>query len=455
MRKCLIISYHFAPGAQVGAIRPAKFARYLPVHGWEAHVLTVAEKYHPLQTDWCAEDLPDGGRLHRTRMWVHPNDLYLKLKRLFSRGDSALEGQPAPTADGTGKRLRKGSPVRDFVNSLLRLPDDKLPWIPVALPRALRLVRRHSVDAVVTTGPPHSTHLIGLALKRLAGATWFADLRDPWLGNVTKSLFPSTRLSAGMDRRMERAVVRGADRVIVTNEFVRKELLESYPDLAPHRIVVITNGFDKLDFDASSGEERPEEFTLVHTGNLYNLRSPRALLQAIADLVESGRVPASRLRVQFVGRMIADAHPLHIARDLGLERIVTASEPVPHHEAVTATQRADLLLVLAQGEPNQIPAKVFEYIATGNRLLVVPDDGAAAELVRERDLGWTAADDPARIAEAIAECYERSLRGGRERMCEQPWLDPAVRAFDREVLAGELAAVMDEALAGPNPSAGA
>ncbi|MAF65496.1 MAG: hypothetical protein CMJ84_07545 [Planctomycetes bacterium] len=451
MNKCLIVSYHFAPGAQVGAIRPTKFARYLPGHGWEAHVLTVAEKYHALKTDWQREDLPRDDHLHRTRMWVHPNEIYLGLKRLFVRGAREGADRPAPAAP-TGPQvwIPRHTPIRNFVNSLLLLPDDKLPWLPVGLSRALSLVRRHRMDAVLTTGPPHSTHLIGLALKRLLGVAWLADLRDPWVSNVTKSLNPRTRLSVAMDRRMERAVIHRADRVIVTNDFVREEFLNTYPTLPPDRIVVIPNGFDKLDFTETGVGECPKEFTLVHTGNLYNRRSPRTFLQALSQLIQSGRIPASRLRAQFVGRMVGEARPERAIRELGLEEIVCVSDPVPHLEAIAIARRADLLLIFAQGEPNQIPAKAFEYIATGNPILVIPEGGAAAEFVRARHLGWAAADQPEPIAEAIAECYGRFEHEGRDVECESPWLDPSVRRFDREALAGNLAELLDEAIATSN-----
>ena len=448
MKKCLIITYHFAPGAQVGAIRPAKFAKYLPAHGWETHILTVAEKYHRLTNERLIEDLPEREKVHRTGMWIHPNDVYLTLKRLLGRtGRRDSQSGTIPNPSASQDWIPRNTPVRNFINSLLVLPDDKLPWLPVGLSRALRLIRRHRMDAVLTTGPPHSTHLIGLAVKRLLGISWFVDLRDPWLRNVTKSLIPRTRLSVAMDRRMERAVIRGADRVIITNDFVREEYLKAYPDVPADRFVIIPNGFDKPDFVDAELAERPEEFTLVHTGNLYNRRSPRAFLKAISILIESGRISASRLRVQFIGRMIGEERPGPIIEELGLKEIVTVSDPVPHLEAIGLARRADLLLIFAQGEPNQTPAKAFEYLASGNPILVIPDDGSAADLVRVRSCGWAVADDPERIAAAIEECYRRFERDGRGAEREQPWLDPSVRPFDREVLAGALADVMDHALA--------
>ena len=250
MRKILIVSYHFPPDASVGGMRPAKFAKYLPKFGWEPLVLTVQERYHPLTDQSKLTDLDPTLRVYRTRMLPQPGRLYLALKR-GNRTPTPAPPGPSVTPSSTNHRGVLSS-IKRALGSVECLPDDKQIWIPMAVPAAAKLIHQHKIDAVLTTGPPMSCHVIGLMLKAMTGRRWVADFRDPWLldsrHSQRDSNIPSTAFSRKAEAWLERKTMRKADSVVFTTDRMQAYLHQRYPFLT-NKSAVILNGYDPSDFN--------------------------------------------------------------------------------------------------------------------------------------------------------------------------------------------------------------
>jgi len=377
MRKILIVSYHFPPDASVGGMRPAKFAKYLPQFGWEPIVLTVKERYHPLTDHSKLKDLDPALRAYRTRMLPQPGRLYLGLNGHVRKPTTGPASTPPTTTSSTHRGAL--SSIKRALGSLECLPDDKQVWIPVAVPIAAKIIRQHKVDTLLTTGPPMSCHVIGLALKALTGCRWVADFRDPWLLERDESPLPSTTFSRAAEAWLEQKTMLKADSVVFTTDRMQTYLHQRYPFLTT-KTAVIPNGYDPSDFNRGAiraCRTDHDTFTLTHTGTIYQKRSTELLLRCLSDLIHTGRIPRARVRVNFVGSSPAVRER---AIQLDLEDVVTVIDFMKYGECVDLLHRSDVLLLFAQGQPLQIPTKLYDYIAVRKPILVIAEDGATADL---------------------------------------------------------------------------
>lgn len=440
-RRVLLVTYHFPPDPEVGALRGEKFMKYLPEFGWGPHVLTVAPRYYGMAAG------PVGtatAGIERTALWPSPRAAYLALRRLGPRGRAPDGGRPAVEADDPsfedkdvatpGVRAR----LRRTVMSLLWWPDDAIGWWAPAVAAGRRVIRRHRFDALVTTGPPHTAHLVGLALAR-RGMRWIVDLRDPWVDNPGKPRFIRSALSDGLDRRSERAVLTRASAILVGTARFRSVLARRYPELAA-RIHLLPAGVDPADFDGIS-RVPAHKFTVAHIGELYYRRSPEPLFAGLGALIRERAVPRDEVEVLLAGPCRDGIDAPALARRHGIEDLVRLPGRVPRREALQLMASAGALVLLAQGQPLQVPAKAFEYVAAGAPIIAVTGEGATSDLIGETGAGWVVApDDEAGMRAALLGAYtewRRRSAGGVE-ACPD-----GARRFDRRRLTGQLAALLE------------
>jgi glycosyltransferase involved in cell wall biosynthesis len=409
MRKILIVSYHFPPDASVGGMRPAKFAKYLPQFGWEPIILTVKERYHSLTDQSKLKGLGPAPLVYRTRMLPQPGRLYLALKTRLRKATPGPASTPVAASSSTHRGVL--SSIRRALGSLECLPDDKQTWIPVAVPIAAKIVRQHNVDALLTTGPPMSCHVIGLLLKAVTGCRWIADFRDPWLLNREESTPPSTAFSRAAEAWLEQKTMLNADSVVFTTDRMQAYLHQRYPFLTS-KTAVIVNGYDPSDFNGGpidACRSHRDTFTLTHTGTIYQKRSAESLLRCLSELIHAGRIPRARIRVNFVG---STPTVRERATQLDLADVVTVIDFMKYEECVDLWHRSDVLLLFAQGQPLQIPTKLYDYIAVGRPILVFAEDGATADLAsRLPHATVVGPEDHERLEAKLKEMYTQFQRG--------------------------------------------
>ena len=369
--RVLVVSYYFPPAGGPGVQRVLKTVRYLRETGFEPVVLTVDDGAYPSRDGSLAADVPDDVETIRTRA-PDPFALYAR-----------LTGRAVPTGavDGSGARARWALWLRANVF----LPDARVGWVPFArhagrrrLGQAARLADPFA--AVVTSGPPHSVHLVGRRLQK-TGVPWVADFRDPWTGINFYHDLPMSRFSRALDRRLERRVLRRADAVTTVSPTWAR-LLERQGGLAPGAVTVVHNGVDEADLAAAEGEAvRRDAFVLAHVGSLYATRNPEAVWRAVRRLRAAGRAP--RLTIRLVGT--TDRAVRQSAQATGAP--VEAVPYVAHAEAVREQARAALLLLSIEPFPadgGMVTGKLYEYLASGRPVLGVgPAGGDAAALLAE------------------------------------------------------------------------
>jgi glycosyltransferase involved in cell wall biosynthesis len=388
--KILLVTVYWPPAGGGGVPRPLKLATFLPELGIETHVLAPS----------------DPKRMHRDDSLVAPPQATVhRVRNLAPRVHRP--GPELQAAHGLGRlRLHAALTARRLL-----VPDASSPFLLTAVPAAIRLVRRHGIDAVITSSPPGSVNLLGAAVKRATGVRWVADLRDSILSH------PHRRQDVRGEGHVARLVARRADAIVCVSPAAVEEMRALSP-AGP--VELIDHGADFEDFDGLE-YRRAERFRITHTGTIFGRRDPKPFLHALARMDDD-------VLARFVGDF-RDADRATIS-ELGLGERVELVPYLPRREALALQRDSDaLLLLIPAGEGRGrfvVSTKVFEYLAAGRPILAsVPEDGAAAELLRETGAGTVVPpDDVDAIAKALSGLAGRWRDGSLDGVA----LAPEVRA---------------------------
>ncbi len=436
-RRVLILSYYFPPSGGAGVQRTLKFTKYLPDFNWQPVVLTVREGAYPARDASLWNDVPASAAVHRTASW-DPYRLYARWTGQ-SGDDAVVQGSVEGKEDSWKTRLAQ------WIRANVVLPDARVGWVPFAVRRGRQLLASGEIDAMLTTGPPHSTHLAGAALQWWTGTPWVADFRDPWTDINYYQELPHTRWAQAADAALERMVLRRADAVATVSPTWRDLLASKVADAAPgaadERFYVVQNGFDEDDIPASPPSlGTTDTFDLTHVGSLYASRNPTALWRALARL----RAETDNLRLRM--RLVGTVDP-NVRRALAAHDLTDRTEHVPyvsHEEAVAYMQRAGLLVLSIESfaaAAGMMTGKIYEYLAAGRPVVGVgPPEGDAAALLDKtgggRLFGW---DDEDGLRRYIRAHYEDWARG-EPRTGGTP---ETLRSYRRRVQARRMADILE------------
>jgi Glycosyl transferase 4-like domain len=448
----LIVAYHFHPDLEVGAIRSVKFAKYLPEFGWEPHVVTAAvEDYERVDP----APLPFACAVERAATWPS----LLKLGARLSRKVRRRGGRPDATATATSGLMSTAPDMGSapFWKRLLLLlgstPDIYAGWLVPAAWRALKAARREGVDVIYTSGPPATGHLVGLIASWLSGRPLVSDFRDPW----TTGRPPDTgleRFFLRIDRWLETRVVRRSTLVLAATPGLRNLMVEAFrPDL-DSKCVALINGFDADDFPApaprpAATAERVLSF--VYAGTLYAGRDPGPFVAAIGEMLAEGALDPGAVSVDFYGPVEIDTASVEQALDrFALHDVVRFHSSVSRQQCLDILGRADVLLLLQTDDlPWALPAKNFEYLATGNEILLLSGPYELATFLEPYDNVHRANphDVPA-IKTCIARIVDRLRSGTADRERNLASLSPLYK----RALTREFARLLDTVVATDQPA---
>ena len=376
--RLLVITYYWPPSGGAGVQRCLKFVKHLGSFGVEATVITVdpAHATYPVRDESLLAEVPPEVRVIRTRT-SEPFESYKKLTgRAVPYGGFANEGKPGLMQ----KALR-------FVRGNLFIPDPRRGWNRHALAAVeLLLAAGETFDAVLTSSPPHSTQLIGLALQKRHGLRWLADMRDPWTDIYYYKDLHHTPLAAWLDARYERQVLTKADAVLVTSPETKRLFLGKLSELPAGKFHVLPNGYDESDFGRPS-QPPTDCLRITHAGTITELYHIDKLLAAVAAC--TARHPDVPLRLRFVGQVSTQLRG-QIER-AGLLPTTEFIEFVPHDKSVEYLLSASVLLMAIPDVPRNfgiLPGKVFEYLAANKPILCVGPAGSDADnLLQECGVG--------------------------------------------------------------------
>ena len=400
LKRLLIITYYWPPTGGSGVQRWVKFSKYLPEFGWQPVVYTPENPEQLARDESLLKDIPACAEVIKTHI-SEPYELYRRL----TGGKAGQEVNPVNAQRKTWKQR-----LSLWIRGNCFIPDPRVGWVRPSVRFLKKYLREHPVDAVVTTGPPHSVHLIGLGLKKALGLRWIADFRDPW---TEMFYYKHLGLSAAADRRhrrLEQAVLDGADKIISVSPPVAAD----FQAKTKTPVVLITNGFDEADFrgeslasapgvrvlpdqkkwsgkypDTPAPQRQRTEIRLVHTGLFAADGNPLKLWDALAERCEADPDFRARLQIRLAGKVDAAITDAIRARGLG-DNLVELGY-LPHDETVREQREADILLLPLRREPEYakvLPGKIFEYLAARRPVLGIgQEDGAAATVLRDAAAG--------------------------------------------------------------------
>jgi glycosyltransferase involved in cell wall biosynthesis len=430
-KNVLFIAYYFPPLSGAGVQRPLKFVKYLLDFGWKPCILTTTEDATYTYKDYSLlKEIPENIHIERVADCLD----------LLARSIARLPGVPRML-----EKLR-GKPSEDYSrairNHLLRIkfleiPDGQILWAISAYFRALKLIRDHKIDIILTTSAPYSSHLIGYWLKKRTNLSWVADFRDEWSENPILE-FP-TKFHHWLAKKMETLVYTYANHVVYATKpfsetFTNPSLWES------KKFSTITNGFDKEDFPIyypDNLRHDKSKFHLTHTGTFYEF--PLQFFEAVELLLTSGEVSAEVFRLRIVGKI---SNQFKFSNPEWQE-VIKYVGYLEHHQTLSELLISDALFFVVSNRRGKImyPGKSFEYIATGKPILALaPLDSAAADLIRETKTGKVVSpDDVTAIKAALLDLYKDWQSGN---LHIQPAKD-VIELYERRNLTRALANIFD------------
>jgi len=377
MKRILIITYYWPPSGGAGVQRWLKFVKYLSEFGYEVVVYTPEEGEFPSEDKSLFKDIPSNVEILKTPIW-EPYDLYKKFV-----GQKKTEKVNAGFIQES-KKPKKSQGLSVWVRGNLFIPDARKFWIKPSVKYLTNYLKNNPVDTVISSGPPHSMHMIALSLKnklKTHAPKWIADFRDPWT-NI--DYYKDLKLSTWADnkhKRLEKKVLAKADQVITVGKTLTKEL----ESLGAKNISTITNGYDAEDFTATPTAKLDEKLSIAHIGSMNKDRNPIHLWKYLSNRVKSEKNFAEQLEIKLIGKV--DIAVLNTLESLQLKPYIKHINYLQHDQVIEEQQKSKILLLVVNNTPNAkgiLTGKMFEYMAAKRPILMIgPPDGDAAEILSE------------------------------------------------------------------------
>jgi glycosyltransferase involved in cell wall biosynthesis len=430
MKKFLLITYYWPPSGGGGVVRWLKMSRYFREFGWEPIIYTPENGETPAYDESLLKEIPPGLETWKTPIW----EPYSWYKRFLGRKS---EDKVYSGFINEGKKESLAQKISVFIRGNFFIPDARAFWIRPSIRFLVKKLKENPVEVIVSTGPPHSMHLIARAVSKESGIPWVADFRDPW----TKiDFYKDLRLTAMADARhhyLEKRVLLEADRVVAATW----RTAEEFESICGRKDVeVITNGFDHADFASPEQVVLDEKFSIAHIGSMNKDRSPDALWQAIADLLKSHPDLQKHLHLRFIGP--TDFSVKASLQRYGLENYAEFIPFVPHTEAVKYQQQSRVLLMVVNDAPDsqmRIPGKLYEYLAARRPILAIgiPESDSAKVLKMSRSGEMFHFGDQVGISSQLKTLYQHFLEG-QDQVAPQ-----GIQQFTRQYTAGEYAKLLE------------
>lgn len=373
-KKLLIIAYYWPPAGGPGVQRWLKFVKYLPDFGVEPVVFVPEAPNYPIIDESLKAEVPKN-----TTVIQFPIKEPYKLAKLVSKKNANTISKGIIAEEKKQSLLQQ---LMLFVRGNFFIPDARKAWVKPATAFLEHYISEHNIDALVTTGPPHSMHLIGDNLKRKFNLKWIADFRDPWTTIGYHKQLRLTKASQKKHKMLERRVLTSADVVTVTSYVTKAE----FEAITTQPIHVITNGYDN---ESVSETNVDRVFSISHIGSLLSKRNPIVLWEVLSELIATHSDFRQDFKLNFVGYVSDDV--LSSLKLSGLSDYVNNIGYVSHKEAITFQKKSQILLLIEINSEDTrciIPGKLFEYMVSNRPILAIGPKGSdVARIIKETNTG--------------------------------------------------------------------
>lgn len=425
MKRVLIITYYWPPSGGSGVQRWVKFSKYLPSQGWQPVIYTPENPDMPSIDQSLYSDIPGEAEIIKRPI----TEIY-SIYRRISGNKGGGEVNPINSQKKTLKQK-----LMLAIRGNLFIPDPRISWLRPSVRFLKKYLREHPVDVIVSTGPPHSMHLIAREVSKATGIPWVADFRDPWTRMFYFKHLALSDWARKKHEKLEKMVLDDASAVVAVSPLVQEE----FKTMTGNRIELVTNGYDPEDF--GQVVEPDGHFNIVHTGLFASDGNPETLWKVLSDLCREDARFANQLRIRLVGKndtMILDS--IHAA---GLERNLVDLGYRDHTVAVREQMGSTMLILPLRKEPEYratLPGKLFEYLGSQRPVLGIGQtDGAMARILADTGAGETFEwDDEAGIRTYVLKRWERFLAGDDDSVP-----DNNIEQYSRKATARKMAALLE------------
>ncbi len=374
MLKVLIITYYWPPAGGPGVQRWLKFVKYLRDFDIEPVVYIPQNPTYPLEDDSLLSEIPEGVTILKKPIFEP-----YRFAQVFSKKDTKTISKGIITKKDKQSFVQK---LLLFIRGNFFIPDARKYWVRPSVNYLKEYISENDIHTIITTGPPHSVHLIGKGLKTKLGVRWLADFRDPWTTIGYHDKLKLTKRSIQKHKILEKEVLNTCDHLIVTSFTTKKE----FEGITTTPITVITNGYD---VEEVSETVLNSKFTIAHIGSLLSGRNPYHLWRALYEIAQEDKEFAKEFRLQLIGAVSDDV--LACITEAGLSDFLDIEGYVSHKKAIELQKSSSILLLIeidSEETKSIIPGKLFEYMASKRPILALgPKEADFSKLIKQTNCG--------------------------------------------------------------------
>ena len=398
-KKILIITYYWPPAGGPGVQRWLKFVKYLPDFGIQPIVYIPENPTYPIIDQNLVSEVSDKAIIIRKPIFEP-----YQLASFFSKNKTKnISSGIIPNK----KKQTTLDKVFLWIRGNLFIPDARVYWKKPSVVFLEKYIQENDIHTIVTSGPPHSLHLIGLELKQKLAINWLADFRDPW---TTIGYHKSLKLSsfaAKKHKKLESQVLNTADTIIVTSKTTKVE----FEALTNKPIEVITNGFD---VELVAPQTLDTKFSLAHIGSFLSDRNPEILWQTLVELIAEIESFKSHLELKLIGAVSQEV--LETIEKFGLNQYLNNLGYVSHQEAIEHQKKSQVLLLIeidSEDTKSIIPGKLFEYMVSNRPIVAIgPKDSDFAEIITTTNTGvFFEYSEKEKLKKVLTSFYNQFLEG--------------------------------------------
>ncbi|THV57639.1 glycosyl transferase family 1 [Flagellimonas alvinocaridis] len=372
MQKVLVIAYYWPPAGGPGVQRWLKFVKYLPEFGIEPIIYVPENPSYPITDKKLVDEVPKDIKVLKKPIQEPYGWAGFLSKKKTKTISSGIIQEKDPTF------LEK---LLLWVRGNFFIPDARKLWVKPSISYLAKIISDEGIKTVITTGPPHSLHLIGLGLKQKYAIQWIADFRDPWTSIGYHKKLRLSPSSARKHKELEKRVLNVADKIIVTSNTTKQE----FETITDKPIKLITNGFD----ETLEPTAQDSKFTISHIGSLLTGRNPVVLWEVLHDLILTNEAFNKALKIQLAG--VVGEEVLKSIHDFGLDAHVQQMGYISHDKVLEVQQKSQVLLLLeidSEETKGIIPGKLFEYLNAKRPILAIgPEEWEAGLMVTNTNAG--------------------------------------------------------------------
>lgn len=391
MKKVLIITYYWPPAGGAGVQRWLKFVKYFREFNIEPIVYTVKNGAYPITDDSLFSDIPQNLEILKKPIF-EPQLLLSKFKKLNNESTGLLNPKPSFF-----------NKIIQYIRANYFIPDSRKYWVKPSVKFLKKYIENNKIDIVITTGPPHSLHLIGWHLKNELNIKWISDFRDPWTEIDYFYQLPLSKKAMQKHKELEKQILTFSDAVLVVGKTMQ-EKFEAFNN----RVYVVTNGFDiepvnnKITLDL--------KFSITHIGSMNADRNPKILWEVLSEIVTENTDFANDLALKLIGK--TDNSVIQSLGNNNLLEFVEKYTYLPHNKIISLQRKSQVLLLAVNNVPSAkqiLTGKVFEYLNANRPILAIaPEDGDLANLISTTKSGFVVDfNNKSKLKDLILELYQK------------------------------------------------